>query len=181
MLVEQIGGFGWGQISMNMDPTVAFVIVLVIGVAAGIIAQRIARPSWLSRQIAGKGRADLTSALVGIAGAFIGFHIAAIVALSAGMIVLFVSAVIGAVLVLWGGKSAGAALGKNALYLLHNGVGKRLAHHFDRGGVFDLGAAIRIKVAAPVTTPVYVLKRILVAGSIQASNRALTLTCRGLL
>ena len=34
----------------------------------------------------GKGRADLTSALVGIAGAFIGFHIAAIVALSAGMI-----------------------------------------------------------------------------------------------
>src|SRR5208337_3513869 len=31
-----------------------------------------------------------------------------------------------------GGKSAGAALGKNALYLLHNGVGKRLAHHFDR-------------------------------------------------
>ena len=48
------------------------------------------------------GRADLTSALVGIAGAFIGFHIAAIVALSAGMIVLFVAAAIGAVLVLWG-------------------------------------------------------------------------------
>jgi len=45
---------------------------------------------------------DLTSALVGIAGAFIGFHIAAIVALSAGMIVLFVAAAIGAVLVLWG-------------------------------------------------------------------------------
>ena len=102
ILVEQIGGFSWGEISMNMDPIVAFVIVLVIGVAAGIIAQRIARPSWLSRQIAGKGRADLTSALVGIAGAFIGFHIAAIVALSAGMIVLFVAAVIGAVLVLWG-------------------------------------------------------------------------------
>ncbi len=87
---------------MNMDPTVAFVIVLVIGVAAGIIAQRIARPSWLSQQIAGKGRAALTSALVGISGAFIGFHIAAIVALSAGMIVLFVAAAIGAVLVLWG-------------------------------------------------------------------------------
>jgi uncharacterized membrane protein YeaQ/YmgE (transglycosylase-associated protein family) len=87
---------------MNLDPTVTFMIVLVIGIAAGIIAQRIARPSWLSRQIAAKGRADLTSALVGIAGAFIGFHIAAIVALSAGMIVLFVAAAIGAVVVLWG-------------------------------------------------------------------------------
>jgi uncharacterized membrane protein YeaQ/YmgE (transglycosylase-associated protein family) len=39
---------------------------------------------------------------VGIAGAFIGVQIAAIVALSAGMIVLFVAAAIGAVLVLWG-------------------------------------------------------------------------------
>jgi uncharacterized membrane protein YeaQ/YmgE (transglycosylase-associated protein family) len=87
---------------MNLDPTVTFIIVLVIGIAAGIIAQRIARPSLLSRQIAAKGRADLTSALVGIAGAFIGFHIAAIVALSAGMIVLLVAAAIGAVVVLWG-------------------------------------------------------------------------------
>jgi uncharacterized membrane protein YeaQ/YmgE (transglycosylase-associated protein family) len=87
---------------MNLDPTVTFIIVLVIGIAAGIIAQQIARPSWLSRQIAGRGRADLTSVLVGIAGAFVGFHIAAIVALSAGMVVLFVAAAIGAVLVLWG-------------------------------------------------------------------------------
>jgi len=61
-----------------------------------------ARASWLSRQIAGGRRADLTSALVGIAGAFIGFHIAAIVALSAGMIVLFAAAAIGAAVVLWG-------------------------------------------------------------------------------
>jgi uncharacterized membrane protein YeaQ/YmgE (transglycosylase-associated protein family) len=61
----------------------------------------LARASWLSRQIAG-GRADLTSALVGIAGAFIGFHIAALVALSAGMIVLFIAAIVGAVLVVWG-------------------------------------------------------------------------------
>jgi uncharacterized membrane protein YeaQ/YmgE (transglycosylase-associated protein family) len=87
---------------MNFDPTVTFIIVLIIGIAAGIIAQRVRRPSWLSRQIAGKGGVDLTSALVGIAGAFIGFHIAAIVALSAGMIVLFVAAAMGAVVVLWG-------------------------------------------------------------------------------
>jgi hypothetical protein len=31
------------EISMNLDPIVTFIIVLVIGIAAGIIAQRIAR------------------------------------------------------------------------------------------------------------------------------------------
>lgn len=85
-----------------MDPIVTFIIVVLIGAIVGVVAQRVARPSWLSRQIAGGRRADLTSALVGIAGAFIGFHIAAIVALSGGMIVLFVAAAIGAALVLWG-------------------------------------------------------------------------------
>ena len=68
----------------------------------GIAAQRMARASWLSRQIAGGRRADLTSVLVGIAGAFIGFYIGALVALSAGMIVLFIAAVIGAALVVCG-------------------------------------------------------------------------------
>ena len=81
---------------MTLDPTITFIIVLIIGIAAGIITQRVAPPSWLARQIAGRGRADLTSALVGIAGAFIGFHIAAITALSAGMLVLFIAAAIGA-------------------------------------------------------------------------------------
>jgi uncharacterized membrane protein YeaQ/YmgE (transglycosylase-associated protein family) len=90
---------------MNLDPTITFIIVLAIGIAAGIIMQRISPPSWLARQIAGSGRADLTSALVGIAGAFIGFHIAAITALSAGMLVIFVAAAIGAVLVLWGWRA----------------------------------------------------------------------------
>ena len=85
-----------------MDPTLTFIIVLVIGIAAGIIAQRVARPSWLSRQIAGGRRADLTSALVGVAGAFIGFHVAAIFLLAAGVGVLFLSAAIAAALVLRG-------------------------------------------------------------------------------
>jgi uncharacterized membrane protein YeaQ/YmgE (transglycosylase-associated protein family) len=84
-----------------MNPIVAFIIVLVIGIAAGIIAERRAPPSWFSRRIAGGRRADLTSALVGIAGAFIGFHIGAILA-PAGTIVLFVFAAVGAALVLWG-------------------------------------------------------------------------------
>ena len=85
-----------------MDPVVIFLIVLVIGIAAGLLAMRLSRPSWLSRQIAGGRRAELTSALVGIAGAFIGFHIAALLLLSAGFLVWFLGAVIGAILVLWG-------------------------------------------------------------------------------
>jgi uncharacterized membrane protein YeaQ/YmgE (transglycosylase-associated protein family) len=85
-----------------MDPTLTFILVLVIGIAAGIIVQRIARPSWLSRQIAGGRRADLTGALVGIAGAFVGFHLIALVAASAGPIVPVIGAIVGAGLVLWG-------------------------------------------------------------------------------
>jgi hypothetical protein len=38
---------------MNLGPAVTFIIVLIIGIAAGFIAQVIARSSWLSRQIAG--------------------------------------------------------------------------------------------------------------------------------
>jgi uncharacterized membrane protein YeaQ/YmgE (transglycosylase-associated protein family) len=87
---------------MKLDPVVTFVIVLLIGIVAGIAFQRTARPSWLSRQIAGGRRADLTSALVGIAGAFIGFHLAALLFLAGGMLVIFLGAVVGAVLVLWG-------------------------------------------------------------------------------
>ena len=85
-----------------MDPTITFILVLAIGIAAGIISQRIARPSWLTRQIAGGRRADLTSALVGIAGSFIGFHLAALIILSAGTIVFLIAAALGAALVLWG-------------------------------------------------------------------------------
>jgi uncharacterized membrane protein YeaQ/YmgE (transglycosylase-associated protein family) len=85
-----------------MDPVLVFVIVLLIGIVVGVAAQRMARASWLSRQIAGGRRADVTSALVGIAGAFVGFHLAALIALSAGMGLLFIAAIIGAALVVWG-------------------------------------------------------------------------------
>jgi uncharacterized membrane protein YeaQ/YmgE (transglycosylase-associated protein family) len=90
---------GWKN---SMDPTLTFIVVLVIGIAAGIIAQRVARPSWLTRQIAGGRRADVTSALVGIAGAFIGFHLVALLLLASGLGVLFLGAAAGAILVLWG-------------------------------------------------------------------------------
>ena len=84
-----------------MDPTLTFIAVLATGIAAGIIAQRLARPSWLTRQIAGGRRADFTSALVGIAGAFIGFHLVALILLSVGLGGLLLGAAAGAALVLW--------------------------------------------------------------------------------
>ncbi len=85
-----------------MDPILVFLLVIAVGIAAGIIAQRFARPSWLTRQIAGGRRAEVTSALVGIAGAFIGFHLVALFLLAAGLSGLFLGAAAGAALVLWG-------------------------------------------------------------------------------
>ena len=52
---------------MNLDPLVTFIIVLLIGIVAGVIAQRGLRASWLSRRLAGGIRSDVTGALVGIA------------------------------------------------------------------------------------------------------------------
>jgi uncharacterized membrane protein YeaQ/YmgE (transglycosylase-associated protein family) len=91
---------------MLLDPWLTFIIVLLIGIVTGIAFQRAARPSWLSRQIAGGRRADLTSALVGVAGAFIGFHLAALIFLAGGMLVVFLGAIVGAVLVLWAWREA---------------------------------------------------------------------------
>lgn len=38
---------------MSLSPMVSFLIVLVIGVLAGLIFDRVAGPNWLKRQIAG--------------------------------------------------------------------------------------------------------------------------------
>ena len=58
------------------DPVVTFLLVLVIGIVAGILFDRLAGPSWLARQFSGSTRGVITSALVGVAGAFVGYHIA---------------------------------------------------------------------------------------------------------
>src|SRR5208337_717133 len=59
-------------------------------------AARIARCVW--------GRCEVALDVEGVGAALIGFPIGATMALSAGMIVLFVFAAIGAVLVLWAGE-----------------------------------------------------------------------------
>jgi len=76
-----------------------FLIVLIIGIVAGLFFNRYAR-SWLAR-LDGTTRRDVTSALVGIAGSFIGFHIGVILGLLPSPAMLYLSAAIGAIVVLW--------------------------------------------------------------------------------
>ncbi len=76
-----------------------FLIVVVIGVAVGLFFNRYAR-TWLSR-LGSTTHSDVTSALVGIAGAFIGFHLAVILGLLPTPLMLYLAAVIGAFIVLW--------------------------------------------------------------------------------
>ena len=86
-----------------MTPALTLLIILAIGLVAGIIYDRLAGPGWLTRQFAGSARGVVTSALVGIAGSFIGFHITALLALSpARGFIPFIGAVIGAAIALWG-------------------------------------------------------------------------------
>ncbi len=75
------------------------VIVLIIGIVAGLAFNRYAQ-DWLSRQFTTR-QSDITSALVGIAGAFIGFHLGVIFGLLPSPIMLYIMAIVGAFVVLW--------------------------------------------------------------------------------
>ena len=87
------------------DPTVTFVLVLAVGVIAGVLFDRLAGPSWLARQFAGSTRGIITSALVGVAGAFVGYHIAMLLGLGGGLTSV-VAAAVGAAVVLFGWRMA---------------------------------------------------------------------------
>jgi len=76
-----------------------FLIVLIIGIVVGLAFNRYAR-SWLAR-LGTSTHSDITSALVGVAGAFIGFHIGVILGLLPSPLMFYLTAVIGAVAVLW--------------------------------------------------------------------------------
>ncbi len=82
------------------DPAVLFVLALAIGIFAGILFDRLAGPSWLARQFSGSTRGTITSALVGVAGAFVGYHIA-MLALGGGLIISLIAAAAGAAVVLF--------------------------------------------------------------------------------
>jgi uncharacterized membrane protein YeaQ/YmgE (transglycosylase-associated protein family) len=87
------------------DPVVTFLLVLVIGIVAGILFDRLAGPSWLARQFSGSARGVLTSALVGVAGAFVGYHIV-MLAIDGGLVMSVVAAAAGAAVVLFGWRMA---------------------------------------------------------------------------
>ena len=75
------------------------IIVLIIGIAAGLLFNRYAG-NWLAR-LGTTTRSDVTAALVGIAGAFIGFHISVILGLLPSPLMHYFLAAAGALVVLW--------------------------------------------------------------------------------
>ena len=88
------------------DPVVTFLLILVIGIVAGILFDRLAGPSWLARQFTGSTRGIITSALVGVAGAFIGYHIAVLLSVGGGLLMAVIAAAAGAALVLFAWRMA---------------------------------------------------------------------------
>jgi uncharacterized membrane protein YeaQ/YmgE (transglycosylase-associated protein family) len=88
------------------DPVVTFLLVLVIGVVAGFLFDRLAGPSWLARQFSGSTRGIITSALVGVAGAFVGYHIALLLVLTGGLVMSLIAAAVGAACVLFAWRAA---------------------------------------------------------------------------
>jgi uncharacterized membrane protein YeaQ/YmgE (transglycosylase-associated protein family) len=85
---------------MILTPVTAFLFVLIIGIVCGLAFDRFMGAGWLTRQIAGTTRHSATSALVGIAGAFIGFHLFIILSIVTGIATLL-GAVLGALVVLF--------------------------------------------------------------------------------
>jgi uncharacterized membrane protein YeaQ/YmgE (transglycosylase-associated protein family) len=83
-----------------LSPAAVFVVLLIIGIAAGLLFDRLAGPGWLSRQVAGNNRLMATSAIVGIAGSFVGYHVFVLVGIIGAA--AFLGAILGAAAVLWG-------------------------------------------------------------------------------
>ena len=79
---------------------VTFLLLIAIGIVVGLFFNRYGR-SWLGRQVAdATGAGDVTYSLIGIAGSFMGFHLAVILGLLPSVL-LYVCAILGAALTLW--------------------------------------------------------------------------------
>jgi hypothetical protein len=75
------------------------VIILIIGIVVALAFNRYAR-GWLAR-LGTTTHSDVTAALVGIAGSFIGFHISVILGLLPSPLMHYILAALGAAVVLW--------------------------------------------------------------------------------
>jgi uncharacterized membrane protein YeaQ/YmgE (transglycosylase-associated protein family) len=77
-----------------------FILLILIGIIVGVLFNRKGR-SWLGRQVAdATGAGDVTYALVGIAGSFMGYHVGFILELLPTWL-WYVAAIVGAVLTVW--------------------------------------------------------------------------------
>ena len=85
---------------MRFDPTTMFFLVLAIGAVLGAVLDRFRGQGWFARQVTGGRNALLTGALVGVAGSFIGYHLAIMLRLGSGTPQLL-GAAIGALVVLF--------------------------------------------------------------------------------
>jgi uncharacterized membrane protein YeaQ/YmgE (transglycosylase-associated protein family) len=73
------------------------VVIIAIGIIVGLVFNHYGR-SWLG---VATGAGDVTYSLVGIAGSFIGFHLAALFGLLPTPLMLYLSAAIGAAVTIW--------------------------------------------------------------------------------
>lgn len=79
-----------------------FILLVLIGIVVGVFMNRAGR-GWVGRRVAEvTGVGDVTYALIGIAGSFMGFHIGVILELLPTLL-LYIAAIAGAflTLILW--------------------------------------------------------------------------------
>lgn len=86
-----------------MSPVVTFLLILIVGIAIGLLMYRYAGSNWLN-QLTGTRRGQLTSALVGVAGSFIGYHLAILLG-TVGTGLNFIFAAVVAALLVWGWRT----------------------------------------------------------------------------
>jgi hypothetical protein len=83
-----------------MGSLATFLILVIFGAGIGFAMNRYGR-SWVGRQVTGvTGAGDITYGLVGIAGSFMGFHIAGILGMFSPLI-MYLLAAAGAALTVW--------------------------------------------------------------------------------
>jgi uncharacterized membrane protein len=80
---------------------VHFCVILIIGILVGVAFNRAGRTILTRAASSVTGVGIGTYALVGIAGSFIGFHVAVILGLLPSPLMLYVSAAIGAAVTVW--------------------------------------------------------------------------------
>ena len=88
-----------------MNALGTFLLLVVFGAAVGFAMNRYGR-SWVGRQVAGAtGAGDITYALVGIAGSFMGYHIGGLLGITMDLLlyILAAAAAVGTIY-LWRGR-----------------------------------------------------------------------------